>query len=81
MSFILQPEDVYDTSSKQQLSDQLRIWESENVHSNPKNAEAYEIEKRDVIVIVNNFVTKLYIESQRFKNNGLTLDVRNVRLN
>ncbi|KAF0767880.1 DRBM domain-containing protein [Aphis craccivora] len=64
----LQPEDDFLTSSKHHQTHQLRIWEGQNIHEDPKNAESYEIEKRKVIITVNNFVTKLYIESQRFKN-------------
>ncbi|XP_026806993.1 uncharacterized protein LOC113549738 isoform X2 [Rhopalosiphum maidis] len=64
-----EPEDDFLTSSKHHQTHQLRIWEGENIHEDPKNAESYEIEKREVIITVNNFVTKLYIESQRFKNN------------
>ncbi|XP_027846826.1 uncharacterized protein LOC114126963 [Aphis gossypii] len=64
----LQPEDDFLTSSKHHQTHRLRIWEGQNIHEDPKNAESYEIEKRKVIITVNNFVTKLYIESQRFKN-------------
>lgn len=71
-SFFRQPDDVYETSSvHHQTHHQLRVWEGHKIHGDPKNAESYEIEKREVVCTVNNFMTKLYIESQRFKNNGL----------
>jgi hypothetical protein len=62
---------VYETTSNHHQIHQLRVWEDQNIHGDPKNAKAYEIEKREVILTVNNFMTKLLIESQRFKNNGL----------
>lgn len=68
---ISQPEDVNETSSKYHRTRQLLVWESQNMNGDPKNAEAYEIEKREVIISVNNFMTKLYIDCQRFKKNGL----------
>lgn len=59
----------------------MRIWEGHNVHEDPKNAESYEIEKREVIITVNNFITKLYVDSQRFKKklDGLKLFIRIIR--
>ncbi|XP_022179782.1 uncharacterized protein LOC111040257 [Myzus persicae] len=65
----IQPEDICGTSSKHHQTHQLRIWEGQNIHEDPKNAESYEIEKRQVIIMVNNFITKMYIDSQRFKKN------------
>ncbi|XP_060871287.1 uncharacterized protein LOC132945530 [Metopolophium dirhodum] len=62
-----EPEDVCETSSKHRQTHQLRVWGGHNVHEDPKNAESYEIEKREVIITVNNFITKLYVDSQRFK--------------
>jgi len=69
----IQPEDVCETSSNHHLTHQFRTWEGQNIHEDPKNAESYEIEKRKVIIMVNNFITKLYIDSQRFKKHGLKL--------
>ncbi|KAL4096568.1 hypothetical protein QTP88_021494 [Uroleucon formosanum] len=60
-------EDVCGTSSKHRQTHQLRVWEGQHVHEDPKNAESYEIEKREVIITVNNFITKLYIDSERLK--------------
>lgn len=64
------PEDVFDSSSQHHQTQQLRVWEGQKIHSDPKNAEAYEIEKREVITTINNFMTNLYIESQRLKSHG-----------
>ncbi|VVC38277.1 Double-stranded RNA-binding domain [Cinara cedri] len=65
-----EPEDAYDTTSKHHQTHQLRVWEGHNVHGDPKNAEAYEMEKRQAIISINNFMTKLYVESQRFRDNA-----------
>ncbi|XP_050436546.1 uncharacterized protein LOC126843213 [Adelges cooleyi] len=62
-------DDVYETASKHHQTQQLRVWEGQNIYRDPKNSKYYELEKREVITTVNNFMTKLYIESQRLKSN------------
>lgn len=70
---VLQSVEAYDTSLKHHQTHQLRVWEGYKVCGDPKNAEAYEMEKCQVIIAVNNFMTKLYVQSQRFKDNGLII--------
>ncbi|XP_050531703.1 uncharacterized protein LOC126900216 isoform X2 [Daktulosphaira vitifoliae] len=57
------------TSSKHNQTQQLRVWEGHKLCVDPKNAESYEKEKFQVIFTVNNFITKLYIDSQHLKTN------------